>query len=75
MSSPSLYLFPLEKLASNRASMMTKHHNGTLNLWTLCFGDDSKFANVLSVAHTKRASGHRFQVRRKQLLTCSDCYT
>lgn len=62
MSSPNLYLFPLEKLASNRASMMTKHHNGTLNLWTLSFGDDSKFCNVMSVAHTKRASGHRFQV-------------
>lgn len=62
MSSPNLYLFPLEKLASNRAAMMTKHHNGTLNLWTLSFGDDSKFCQVLSVAHSKRASGHRFQV-------------
>lgn len=62
MSSPSLYLFPLEKLASNRAAMMTKHHNGSLNLWTLSFGDDSKFCQVLSVAHAKRASGHRFKV-------------
>lgn len=50
MSSPNLYLFPLEKLTSNRAGMMTKHHNGSLNLWTLSFGDDSKFCQVLSVA-------------------------
>jgi hypothetical protein len=42
--------------------MMTKHHNGSLNLWTLSFGDDSKFCQLLSVAHAKRASGHRFQV-------------
>ncbi|ODM97221.1 DmX-like protein 2 [Orchesella cincta] len=63
MSSPNLYLFPLEKLAANRAGMMTKHHNGSLNLWTLSFGDDSKFCQVMSVAHAKRASGHRFQVR------------
>jgi hypothetical protein len=62
MSSPNLFLFPLEKLASNRAAMMTKHHNGSLNLWTLSFGDDSKFCQLLSVAHAKRASGHRFQV-------------
>lgn len=62
MSSPNLYLFPLEKLAANRAGMMTKHHNGSLNLWTLSFGDDSKFCQVMSVAHAKRASGHRFQV-------------
>lgn len=68
MSSPSLYLFPLEKLASNRAAMLTKHHNGTLNLWTLCFGDDSKFCHVMSVAHSKRASGHRFQVVSQLLL-------
>ncbi|OXA37046.1 DmX-like protein 2 [Folsomia candida] len=63
MSSPNLYLFPLEKLASNRAAMMTKHHNGSLNLWTLSFGDDSKFCQLLSVSHAKRASGHRFRVR------------
>jgi len=64
MSSPNLYLFPLEKLAANRAGMMTKHHNGSLNLWTINFGDDSKFCQVMSVAHAKRASGHRFQVRK-----------
>uniref|UniRef100_A0A182NDD9 RAVE complex protein Rav1 C-terminal domain-containing protein n=1 Tax=Anopheles dirus TaxID=7168 RepID=A0A182NDD9_9DIPT len=43
-------------------SMVTKHANGTLNLWQLTFADRSKFAQVLSIGHASRASGHRFRV-------------
>jgi DmX-like protein len=43
-------------------SMVTKHTNGTLNLWQLTFADKSKFSQVLSIGHAARASGHRFRV-------------
>lgn len=43
-------------------SMVTKHANGTLNLWQLTFSDKSKFSQVLSIGHASRASGHRFRV-------------
>ncbi|XP_055296544.1 dmX-like protein 2 isoform X5 [Sitodiplosis mosellana] len=43
-------------------SMVTKHANGTLNLWQLTFADKSKFTQVLSIGHVSRASGHRFRV-------------
>lgn len=42
--------------------MVTKHTNGTLNLWQLTFADKSKFSQVLSIGHASRASGHRFRV-------------
>uniref|UniRef100_A0AAR5P422 RAVE complex protein Rav1 C-terminal domain-containing protein n=2 Tax=Dendroctonus ponderosae TaxID=77166 RepID=A0AAR5P422_DENPD len=42
--------------------LVTKHDNGTLNLWHLTFADQSKFAQVLSIGHRSRASGHRFRV-------------
>ncbi|XP_060524786.1 dmX-like protein 2 isoform X2 [Cylas formicarius] len=42
--------------------LVTKHDNGTLNLWQITFGDQSKFAQVLSIGHRSRASGHRFRV-------------
>ncbi|XP_069696328.1 dmX-like protein 2 isoform X4 [Periplaneta americana] len=43
-------------------SMVTKHSNGTLNLWQLTFADHTKFSQVLSIGHSSRASGHRFRV-------------
>lgn len=43
-------------------SMVTKHSNGTLNLWQLTFADKTKFTSVLSIGHVSRASGHRFRV-------------
>lgn len=43
-------------------SMVTKHSNGTLNLWQLTFADKTKFTQVLSIGHVSRASGHRFRV-------------
>ncbi|XP_026671187.1 dmX-like protein 2 isoform X4 [Ceratina calcarata] len=43
-------------------SMVSKHSNGTLNLWQLTFADRTKFTQVLSIGHASRASGHRFRV-------------
>jgi DmX-like protein len=43
-------------------SMVSKHQNGTLNLWQLTFSEKSKFSQVLSISHASRASGHRFRV-------------
>ncbi|XP_047120921.1 dmX-like protein 2 [Schistocerca piceifrons] len=43
-------------------SMVSKHSNGTLNLWQLTFGDSTKFSQVLSIGHSSRVSGHRFRV-------------
>ncbi|KAG5878732.1 hypothetical protein JTB14_000166 [Gonioctena quinquepunctata] len=42
--------------------LVTKHDNGTLNLWQITFADKSKFSQVLSIGHKSRASGHRFRV-------------
>lgn len=40
--------------------MLSKHANGSLNLWQISFADGSKFSSVLSIAHASRACGHRF---------------
>ena len=40
--------------------MLSKHRNGSLNLWQISFADCSKFSTVLSIAHASRACGHRF---------------
>lgn len=42
--------------------LVTKHDNGTLNLWQLTFADKTKFSQVLSIGHRSRASGHRYRV-------------
>lgn len=47
---------------SPSVSMVTKHSNGTLNLWQLTFAFKTKFTQVLSIGHVSRASGHRFRV-------------
>ncbi|XP_058802358.1 dmX-like protein 2 isoform X2 [Phymastichus coffea] len=47
---------------SPMVSMVSKHNNGTLNLWQLTFADKTKFSQVLSIGHAIRASGHRFRV-------------
>lgn len=43
-------------------SLISKHSNGTLNLWNMMFAEKSKFAQLLNVSHNSRASGHRFRV-------------
>ena len=53
---------PLQTSPSPVVAMVTKHANGTLNLWHLALSDQSKFTQVLSVSHITRVSGHRFRV-------------
>lgn len=43
-------------------SMISKHTNGTLNLWNVMFGEKSQFASLLNISHAARSSGHRFRV-------------
>lgn len=43
-------------------SMISKHNNGTLNLWNVMFAEKSKFSQLLNISHASRASGHRFRV-------------
>ena len=45
-----------------RMAMVSKHDNGSLNLWCITFGEESKFKTVLNVAHERRVCGHRFRV-------------
>lgn len=42
--------------------MITKHNNGSLNLWKLSFSDKGHFTQLLSISHSKRVCGHRFRV-------------
>ncbi|XP_055376112.1 dmX-like protein 2 [Condylostylus longicornis] len=49
-------------LNQSHICMVTKHANGTLNLWQLNFADKTKYTQLLSVNHVSRTSGHRFRV-------------
>ena len=42
--------------------MITKHNNGSLNLWKLSFSERSNFTQLLSISHSSRVCGHRFRV-------------
>ena len=59
--------FTLQASPPPIVAMVTKHANGTLNLWHLALSDQSKFTQVLSVSHVTRISGHRFRVNN---ITC-----
>ena len=49
---------------SPMVSMISKHENGTLNLWDVTFSPDTKFCQLLNISHKARVNGHRFQVGR-----------
>jgi hypothetical protein len=42
--------------------LVSKHNNGTLNLWKLQFQENSKYQSLVYVSHLSRACGHRFRV-------------
>ena len=42
--------------------MVTKHNNGSLNLWHIGFAENTNFTQVLSISHKNRVCGHRFRV-------------
>ena len=42
--------------------MVSKHNNGTLNLWRLQFQENSQYQSLINITHLSRTSGHRFRV-------------
>lgn len=44
-------------------NMITKHTNGTLNLWSLTFNEQQKFQSLICVTHAARMCGHNFPIR------------
>lgn len=40
--------------------MVTKHTNGSINMWQISFAESSQFSTIVNVSHISRASGHRF---------------
>jgi hypothetical protein len=44
-------------------NMITKHTNGTLNLWSLTFHEQQKFQSLICVTHSARMCGHHFPIR------------
>ena len=49
-------------MSGSTVAMISKHNNGTLNLWNVMFSEKSKFSSMLNISHKSRASGHRFRV-------------
>ena len=43
-------------------NLVSKHKNGTLNLWQIQFQDNSKYQSIVNVTHLHRVCGHRFRV-------------
>ena len=43
-------------------NMVSKHSNGTLNLWKMQFQESSKYQSLINVSHMFRVCGHRFKV-------------
>ncbi|CAN0074622.1 unnamed protein product [Lampetra planeri] len=42
--------------------LVTKHADGSLNQWAVCFGEDAAFRTVLGISHQSRYCGHRFRL-------------
>ncbi|KPM03004.1 DmX-like protein [Sarcoptes scabiei] len=55
-------LFGAFSHATPTLCMVTKHSNGSLNLWKLSFSEKGHFTHLLSINHSKRVCGHRFRV-------------
>eukprot|EP00090_Calanus_glacialis_P031935 TRINITY_DN5300_c0_g1_i1.p1 TRINITY_DN5300_c0_g1~~TRINITY_DN5300_c0_g1_i1.p1 ORF type:complete len:2845 (+),score=1055.83 TRINITY_DN5300_c0_g1_i1:272-8536(+) len=48
--------------ASPVISMISKHENGSLNLWDVTFSPETNFSQLLNISHKARVNGHRFRV-------------
>lgn len=55
-------LFGICSSASSTLCMITKHNNGSLNLWKLSFSERSQFTQLMNISHSRRVCGHRFRV-------------
>lgn len=47
---------------SGMVNMVSKHSNGTLNLWRLQFQENSQYQSLINITHLSRTSGHRYRV-------------
>ncbi len=62
-STDKLYQFESKQhLMGVVVSMVSKHSNGTLNLWRLQFQENSRYQSLVNVTHLSRVCGHRFRV-------------
>lgn len=43
-------------------NMVSKHNNGTLNLWRLQFQENSQYQSLVNITHLSRTCGHRHRV-------------
>lgn len=43
-------------------NMVSKHNNGTLNLWRLQFQENSQYQSLINITHLSRTCGHRLHV-------------
>ncbi|PAA63619.1 hypothetical protein BOX15_Mlig031963g1, partial [Macrostomum lignano] len=48
------------------AMILSKHRNGSLNLWQINFAENSSYQTVVSISHVDRMSGHRFRTNNVQ---------
>jgi hypothetical protein len=53
---------PTQPFSTGIVYMVSKHSNGTLNLWKLQFQENSKYQSLVNVSHMYRVCGHRFRV-------------
>lgn len=51
-----------EFLSTPTICMLSKHNNGSLNLWTLGFEEGTNYTHLLNINHSSRVCGHRFRV-------------
>ena len=43
-------------------NMVSRHNNGTLNLWRLQFQEGSQYQSLVNITHLSRTCGHRLIV-------------
>ena len=48
--------------SSGVVNMVSKHNNGTLNLWRLQFQENSKYQSLVNTTHLSRICGHRLRL-------------
>ncbi len=56
------YKKPDFHMFSGIINMVSKHNNGTLNLWRLQFQENSQYQSLINITHLSRSYGHRNRV-------------
>jgi hypothetical protein len=53
---------PTVHMFSGIINMVSRHNNGSLNLWRLQFQEESAYQSLVNITHVSRTCGHRFIV-------------